>query len=93
LAKGGLEFVGKDDKGVRVEILELIDHPWYIGVQFHPEYLSSVLQPSRPYLGFMAAATGRLEWILKEVIATDRDAASNGMVNVTLSSGIEEVAI
>jgi CTP synthase len=38
LAKSGLEFVGKDDKGVRMEILELKDHPWYVGVQFHPEY-------------------------------------------------------
>lgn len=38
LAKSGLKFVGKDDKGVRMEILELKDHPWYVGVQFHPEY-------------------------------------------------------
>jgi len=93
LAKSGLEFVGKDDKGVRMEILELKDHPWYVGVQFHPEYLSRVLQPSRPYLGFVAAAAGCLERILQEVITADRDAASNGMVNGTLSNGIEGVTI
>ncbi|KAH7382061.1 CTP synthase [Cadophora sp. MPI-SDFR-AT-0126] len=56
LSKGGLHFVGKDDDGVRMEILELKDHPWYVGVQFHPEYLSRVLRPSRPFLGFVSAA-------------------------------------
>jgi len=61
LADGGLEFVGKDDKGVRMEILELKDHPWYVGVQFHPDYLSRVLMPSKPYLGSVAAAAGCLD--------------------------------
>ncbi|KAI9864038.1 MAG: CTP synthase ura7 [Trichoglossum hirsutum] len=60
LAAGGLEFIGKDDKGERMEILELRDHPWYVGVQFHPEYLSRVLHPSKPYLGFVAASAGCL---------------------------------
>ena len=63
LQDGGLNFVGKDDKGVRMEIVELKDHPWYVGVQFHPEYLSRVLRPSKPYLGFVAAAAGCLEKI------------------------------
>jgi CTP synthase len=67
LSQHGLEFVGKDDKGVRMEILELKDHPWYVGVQFHPEYLSRVLQPSKPYLGFVAAAAGCLEQITKDL--------------------------
>lgn len=58
LAAGGLEFIGKDEKGERMEIIELRDHPWFVGVQFHPEYLSKVLSPSRPYLGFVAAAAG-----------------------------------
>jgi CTP synthase len=43
LEKAGLNFVGKDDKGERMEILELKDHPYYVGVQYHPEYLSRVL--------------------------------------------------
>lgn len=54
----GLNFVGKDDKGERMEIVELKDHPYYVGVQFHPEYLSRVLEPSKPYLGFVAASAG-----------------------------------
>ena len=55
-----LHFVGKDDTGQRMEILELKNHPWFVGVQFHPEYLSRVLKPSKPYLGFVAAASGVL---------------------------------
>ncbi|OAL55059.1 CTP synthase-like protein [Pyrenochaeta sp. DS3sAY3a] len=66
LEKGGLSFVGKDDAGVRMEVIEIKDHPWFVGVQFHPEYLSRVLDPSRPYLGFVAASAGMLDKITKE---------------------------
>jgi CTP synthase len=34
-------------------------------VQFHPEYLSRVLKPSPPYLGFVAASAGLLDQVLK----------------------------
>lgn len=60
ISKGGLHFVGKDDSGERMEILELKEHLWFVGVQFHPEYLSRPLRPSKPYLGFVAAASGML---------------------------------
>lgn len=66
LLGAGLEFVGKDEKGERMEILELKDHPYFVAVQFHPEYLSRVLQPSKPYLGFVAAAAGCLEKVTKD---------------------------
>ncbi|KAF2156715.1 CTP synthase [Myriangium duriaei CBS 260.36] len=60
LEKEGLTFIGKDETGVRMEIIELKEHPWFVGVQFHPEYLSRVLSPSKPYLGFIAASAGLL---------------------------------
>ena len=63
LSEAGLEFIGRDDKGERMEIVELKDHPFYVGVQFHPEYLSRVLRPSPPYLGFVAASAGLLNKI------------------------------
>ncbi|KAE8148710.1 CTP synthase N-terminus-domain-containing protein [Aspergillus avenaceus] len=63
LEKGGLSFIGKDEAGERMEIIELKDHKWYVGVQFHPEYLSRVLAPSKTFLGFFAAAAGCLEEI------------------------------
>jgi CTP synthase len=59
----GLTFIGKDDTGVRMEVIELKDHPWFVGVQFHPEYISRVLHPSKPYLGFIAASAGMLDEI------------------------------
>ncbi|KAF9737202.1 CTP synthase [Paraphaeosphaeria minitans] len=66
LEEGGLSFVGKDDKGERMEVVEIKDHPWYVGVQFHPEYLSRVLDPSRPYLGFVAASAGLLDVVTQQ---------------------------
>lgn len=88
LAEGGLDFIGKDDKGVRMEILELKDHPFYVGVQFHPEYLSRVLQPSKPYLGFVAAASGCLEKISAEV-----GQMSNGDLLGSLTNSLNGVRI
>jgi len=55
-----LFFVGRDETGARMEIAELRHHPYFVGVQFHPEYLSKVLRPSPPYLGLVAAASGCL---------------------------------
>ncbi|BFZ53474.1 CTP synthase ura7 [Savitreella phatthalungensis] len=54
----GLPFVGKDETGQRMEIFELQDHPYYVGVQYHPEYLTRPLAPSPPFLGLVAAASG-----------------------------------
>ncbi|SPO01057.1 probable CTP synthase [Cephalotrichum gorgonifer] len=65
LETAGLTFVGKDVKGERMEIIEIRDHPWFVGVQFHPEYLSRVLAPSKTFLGFFAAAAGCLDEITK----------------------------
>lgn len=71
LAAQGLSFVGKDNQGESMEILELRDHPWYVGVQFHPEYLSRVLHPSKPFLGLVAASAGCLDEMIPSTAATD----------------------
>ncbi|KAL2698829.1 hypothetical protein AAEP93_010217 [Penicillium crustosum] len=63
LEKAGLAVVGKDTTGKRIEIVELRDHPFFVGVQFHPEYMSRVLRPSKVFLGFFAAAAKCLEKI------------------------------
>lgn len=60
LEKKGMRFVGRDDSGKRMEILELEDHPYYVGVQYHPEYLTRPLKPSPPFLGLVLAASGKL---------------------------------
>jgi CTP synthase len=53
----GLVFVGKDESGQRCEIFELENHPYYVGVQFHPEFKSRPNRPSPPFLGLLKAAT------------------------------------
>ncbi|KAJ6729398.1 CTP SYNTHASE [Salix viminalis] len=65
LEENGLKFVGKDETGKRMEILELPSHPFYVGVQFHPEFKSRPRRPSALFLGFILAATGKLEAHLK----------------------------
>ena len=37
------------------------DHPYYVGVQYHPEYLSRPLAPSAPYLGLILASSSKLK--------------------------------
>ncbi|RDX81871.1 CTP synthase, partial [Mucuna pruriens] len=61
LEEAGLKFVGKDESGKRMEILELPSHPFYVGVQFHPEFKSRPARPSALFLGLILAATGKLE--------------------------------
>ena len=55
----GLKFVGKDETGQRCEIFELDDHPYYVGVQYHPEFKSRPGRPSPPFLGLLMAASGK----------------------------------
>jgi len=43
------------DSGL-VEIMEMPEHPWYVGVQFHPEYRSHVLNPHPLFVHFIRAA-------------------------------------
>lgn len=53
---GGLRFVGTDESGKRMEILELENHPFFFGTQFHPEFLSRPGRPSPPFVGLVMAA-------------------------------------
>ncbi|KAI1108480.1 CTP synthase N-terminus-domain-containing protein [Nemania sp. NC0429] len=65
LQEAGIQFIGKDETGQRMEIFEIKDHPFFIGTQFHAEYQSRVLDPSKPYLGFIAASAGCLDDVIK----------------------------
>jgi len=51
--KKGLKAVGKNPETNLVEIIQLENHPWYIGVQFHPEYNSTVLRPHPIFVDFV----------------------------------------
>mgnify|MGYP000627617271 CR=1 FL=1 len=56
LSKGGLVFSGMSPDGSLPEIVERPDHPWFIGVQFHPEYKSRPFDPHPLFASFVAAA-------------------------------------
>ncbi|KUR79677.1 CTP synthase [Novosphingobium sp. Fuku2-ISO-50] len=56
LEAGGLVFSGMSPDGLLPEIVERPDHPWFIGVQFHPELKSRPLDPHPLFRDFIAAA-------------------------------------
>ena len=56
LEKGGLVFSGMSPDGMLPEIVERPDHPWFVGVQFHPELKSKPFDPHPLFASFIAAA-------------------------------------
>jgi CTP synthase len=59
LAENGMVFSGLSPDGNLVEILELPDHPWFIGCQFHPELRSRPMRPHPLFHSFIEAARRR----------------------------------
>ncbi len=56
LTERGLKIVGRSLDGKFVEIVELPGHPWFVAVQFHPEFKSKPLRPHPLFAGFVEAA-------------------------------------
>lgn len=56
LENAGLKASGVNKETGLVEIIELPNHPWFIGVQYHPEYKSTVANPHPLFVGFVKAA-------------------------------------
>ncbi|WP_108868614.1 CTP synthase [Aquimarina aquimarini] len=56
LEKAGLQTTGVNPKTGLVEIIEIPDHPWFVGVQYHPEYKSTVANPHPLFIAFIKAA-------------------------------------
>jgi len=52
----GMRVAGVNPQDDLVEIIELQNHPWFVGVQFHPEYKSTVASPHPLFVGFVKAA-------------------------------------
>jgi CTP synthase len=56
LEQVGLLFSGMSPDGILPEIVEIPAHPWFIGVQFHPELKSRVFEPHPLFVSFIGAA-------------------------------------
>jgi CTP synthase len=58
-AAHGMVFSGTSPDGQLVEIIELSGHPWFVAVQFHPEFKSKPTEPHPLFAGFIGAAVDR----------------------------------
>ena len=56
LETNGMLATGKNPKTNLVEVIEIPSHPWFIGVQYHPEYKSTVLNPHPLFVDFVKAS-------------------------------------
>uniref|UniRef100_A0A8C4NFI7 CTP synthase n=1 Tax=Eptatretus burgeri TaxID=7764 RepID=A0A8C4NFI7_EPTBU len=91
LEKKGFQFVGHDVEGKRMEIVELEDHPYFVGVQFHPEFTSRPMHPSPPYLGLLLATAGKMTaYLQRGCRLSPRDNYSD-LSDGSSSEGSEEI--
>ncbi|HEX2218328.1 MAG TPA: CTP synthase, partial [Gemmatimonadales bacterium] len=79
LAEFGLRLSGQSPDGGLVEVIELPDHAWFIGCQFHPELKSRPTRPHPLFAGFIAAALKR-----RRERGSGESAAPETMVEATL---------
>ena len=56
LEKAGMKATGINPETELVEIIEVSNHPWFVGVQYHPEYKSTVLNPHPLFIDFIKVA-------------------------------------
>ena len=59
--KAGMKITGYNPETGLVEIIEIPSHKWFVGVQFHPEYSSTVLHPNPLFVDFVKATLGELK--------------------------------
>lgn len=86
LESAGLSFTGRDETGQRMEIIEVPEHPYYIGVQFHPEFKSRPGNPSALFLGLIAAACRQLDAVLQGLESREK-------VNCEIDNGVSNKKI
>jgi CTP synthase len=82
LQGAGLSFSGLSPNNELVEIIEVPNHPWFLGVQFHPEFKSTPRNPHPLFRGFIGAALlfrdARKESVMVEKAAGSQNAPTSG---------------
>lgn len=79
--KAGMIVSGRSADNALVEIVEVADHPWFVGTQFHPEFKSRPLAPHPLFRGFIGAV--KQHAAQRTGIANDLEAAPNGVLSTT----------
>jgi CTP synthase len=69
LIDAGMRFSGLSPDGRLVEIAEIVDHPFMVATQFHPEFLSRPNRPHPLFLGFLEAVRAKSDHALEAVVA------------------------
>ena len=82
LVENGLALSGLSPDGRLVEIVEISDHPWFVGVQFHPELKS---RPTRPHPLFREFVRAAVEY--NETTKSGASTVPNESPDLTKSSG------
>jgi len=77
--KHGVRFSGLSPDGSLVEIIEIPDHPWFVGCQFHPELKSRPTRPHPLFAGFVGAA------VQSKRVRGERDTTTRGARAATSS--------
>ena len=65
LQKAGLKLTGKSEDDMLVEVVEIPDHPWFVGCQFHPEFTSTPRDGHPLFTGFIKAAIAQNELLVE----------------------------
>jgi CTP synthase len=89
LKEHGLLIAGLSPDGKFVEMVELTDHPWYLGCQFHPEYKSKPTEPHPLFVSYIAAA---LQYQKQRLLGETPTAPMPRMVSEGPASTVEREA-
>jgi CTP synthase len=87
LSARGLVFSGASPDGRFIEIVELPDHPWFLGCQFHPEFKSKPLCPHPLFVSFIRAA---FEHRMRDEAMKDHDEEVSTVIDTRSSGGPDE---
>jgi len=79
LVAGGLDITGVTPDGTYVEIVEIRDHPWFLGCQFHPEFKSRPLEAHPLFKAFIGAAVKQRARRLAPLVVTDEQGEPAGV--------------
>ncbi len=90
MVQAGVVFAGTSPNGRLVEIIELRDHPFFIGTQFHPEFRSRPGRPHPLFRDFMVAAASRAGVQPGDLLGEPQPVPSNGAMTTAVDIGTRD---